>query len=66
MTAIESALGELNTAWQAASSEMYQASGAPNQGAGAGPEAGGAAGGSGASDNDVSDVEFEEVKDNKK
>lgn len=66
VTAIESALGELNTAWQAASSEMYQASGAPNQGAGAGPEAGGAAGGSGASDNDVSDVEFEEVKDNKK
>ncbi len=67
ITAIDTALAELNAAWQAASSEMYQASASADQGAGAGPNAGDAgAGGSGSSDNDVSDVEFEEVKDNKK
>jgi molecular chaperone DnaK len=62
--AIDAALNEINSAWQAASTEMYQASGAagPN-GPGADNTAG--AGGS-SSDNDVSDVEFEEVKDNKK
>ena len=64
---IDAALAQLNSAWQAASSEMYQASGgAANPDAGAGPDAGGAAGTSGSSDNDDSDVEFEEVKDNKK
>ena len=63
--AIDAALNEINSAWQAASTEMYQASGAagPNAGPGADNTAG--AGGS-SSDNDVSDVEFEEVKDNKK
>ncbi len=67
--AIEAALAELNTAWQNASQEIYQAQqdaagaqgGAPGDGAadgaGAGPEAGAA--------DDVSDVEYEEVDDKK-
>jgi molecular chaperone DnaK len=58
---IDAALAELNTAWQAASAEMYQAS----SGAAGGASASGA-GNSGGNDGDVSDVEFEEVKDNKK
>ncbi|HLT72414.1 MAG TPA: molecular chaperone DnaK [Cyclobacteriaceae bacterium] len=66
VAAIDTALADLNTAWQAASSEMYQASGAADQGTGPGPDAGAQADGSGSSDNDVSDVEFEEVKDNNK
>lgn len=64
--AIDIAMASLNTAWQAAATEMYQASGgaqpeggAPNDGPSADAKAGGAA-------NDVSDVEFEEVNDNKK
>ena len=56
---------ELQTAWQAASAEMYKDGGAPEQGADQG--AGGAGAGAGqASSNDnadnVTDVEFEEVK----
>jgi molecular chaperone DnaK len=63
--AIDMAMTSLNAAWQAAATEMYQASGGQQPGgdAGAGnagePKAGGAA-------NDVSDVEFEEVNDTKK
>ena len=64
--AIDIAMTSLNAAWQAAATEMYQASGgaqpeggAPNGGPSADAKAGGAA-------NDVSDVEFEEVNDNKK
>lgn len=66
VTGIDTALNELNTAWQAAASEMYKATDSAG-GATTGPDnaTGGDAGGS-ASDNDVSDVEFEEVKDNKK
>jgi molecular chaperone DnaK len=62
--AIDIAMASLNTAWQAAATEMYQASGGqqpgpdPNANAG-GPKEGGSA-------NDVSDVEFEEVNDSKK
>ena len=60
---IEPAMNELNAAWQAAATEIYQASGgAPNADAGAAPNNGS---GSGSSDN-VSDVEYEEVNDNKK
>lgn len=62
--AIDIAMTSLNAAWQAAATEMYQASGGPEAGA---PPNGGPAGESkqgGA--NDVSDVEFEEVNDNKK
>ncbi|MGC1244485.1 MAG: molecular chaperone DnaK, partial [Chryseosolibacter sp.] len=63
--AIDIAMATLNTAWQAAATEMYQASGdaqpggAPNGGPSADAKSGGSA-------NDVSDVEFEEVNDNKK
>jgi molecular chaperone DnaK len=63
--AIDIAMASLNTAWQAAATEMYQASGGQQPGAEAGggsasePKAGGAA-------HDVSDVEFEEVNDNNK
>jgi molecular chaperone DnaK len=62
--AIDIAMASLNTAWQAAATEMYQATGGGSQG---GAEAGGASGESkqGAA-NDVSDVEFEEVNDSKK
>jgi molecular chaperone DnaK len=62
LAGIESALNALNAAWQAASAEMYQASGA--EGEASGPSQGS---GSSTSDADnVSDVEYEEVDDNKK
>ena len=61
--AIDAAMATLNGAWQNAATEMYQATGgAP--GAEPGASAGNANAG-GASDN-VSDVEYEEVNDNKK
>ena len=55
----------LNSAWQAAATEMYQASGGAQPG---GDNAGGPSSGEQkqGSANDVSDVEFEEVNDNKK
>jgi len=68
LAGIDTAMNTLNAAWQAASAEMYQASGAGAPG----PDAGGAggpaqdAGGPSANANDVSDVEYEEVNDNKK
>jgi len=61
---IEASLNSLNAAWQAASTEMYQ-------GGAAAPNAGGASTGTdnassgSSSEGDVSDVEFEEVKDKK-
>ena len=65
--AIESSMNELNTAWQNASQEIYQAQqaaegaqqaqGADPNGGAAGPEAGA---------DDVSDVEYEEVDEDKK
>jgi molecular chaperone DnaK len=61
LNAIDTAMAALNTAWQAASQEMYQAT----QQAGA---QGGAQPGSGngsADANNVSDVEYEEVNDKK-
>jgi molecular chaperone DnaK len=63
--AIDIAMTSLNTAWQAAATEMYQASGGQQPGG----EPGGASANEpkpGGSANDVSDVEFEEVNDNKK
>jgi molecular chaperone DnaK len=67
--AIDMAMGALNSAWQTAASEIYQAGGAgaqANSGTGA-DNAGGANTSSGAGpNNDVSDVEYEEVNDNKK
>ncbi|HYG01589.1 MAG TPA: molecular chaperone DnaK [Chryseosolibacter sp.] len=65
--AVDIAMNDLNGAWQAAASEMYQATGG-QPGADAGPTAGGGptGGGSTSSNNDVSDVEYEEVNDNNK
>jgi len=66
LAAIDAAMEELNSAWQNASQEMYQA----QQEAG-GADAGAAGADAGASDSaesadDVSDVEFEEVEEDKK
>ena len=57
LDAIDATMETINTAWSAASEEMYKAS----QEAGANPE-GGEASENNTSD-DVTDVEFEEVKD---
>ncbi len=64
LATIDTAMEALNKAWEGAAQEMYAASG----GAQAGPDAGAAAGAEegGSGGNDVSDVEFEEVDDNKK
>lgn len=60
LTAIETALAGLNGAWQAASQEMYQATG------GTGNASAGGNGSSNASDGSpVTDVPFEEVNDKK-
>jgi molecular chaperone DnaK len=67
LTAIDNALNTLNSAWQAAASEMYASTGSagspgPDSSAGTGSQTGG-----GSSDgNNVSDVEYEEVNDSKK
>jgi len=69
LDAIEAAMNKLNTAWQNASQEMYQAAGAQPGGPEAGPQAGqqADAGTEGAADDgDVSDVEYEEVDDKDK
>lgn len=63
--AIDMAMTALNNAWQAAATEMYQATGSQASGPGAG-EAPGGGSGSTSAHNDVSDVEYEEVNDNKK
>jgi molecular chaperone DnaK len=65
---IDAATEKLNTAWQNASQEMYQAAQEAG-GQGQGPEAGAQGNGEGAggsdSADDVTDVEFEEVDDKK-
>jgi molecular chaperone DnaK len=64
LAGIEEAMNTLNAAWQAAASEMYQATngGAPGPDAGA---QGGPSNAGNASGNNVSDVEYEEVNDKK-
>ena len=65
IAAIDKAMAELNTAFQAASAQMYQQSGAqPGAGAGAqsGPQDAGQAGGSSNAGDNVQDADFEEVK----
>jgi molecular chaperone DnaK len=67
--AIEGAMNGLNTAWQAAATEMYQGGSAAGGGQpNAGPGDANASSGQGnpSGNNDVSDVEYEEVNDNKK
>ncbi|MFW5656869.1 MAG: molecular chaperone DnaK [Bacteroidota bacterium] len=66
VAAIDTATSELNNVWQAASEEMYKASQqAGAQGGPGGGQQAGAQGGSGKSDggdDEVTDVDFEEVK----
>jgi molecular chaperone DnaK len=67
LASIDNALNTLNSAWQAAASEMYASTGA--QGGGPGPDASAGQGGQSTGSNDgnnVSDVEYEEVNDSKK
>jgi molecular chaperone DnaK len=61
---IDNAMNALNAAWQAAATEIYQAS---NTGGQSGPSTEGSNQGNGGGPTDnVSDVEYEEVNDNKK
>jgi molecular chaperone DnaK len=62
---IDAAMEQINEAWKNASEELYKAQ--QEQQANGGADATGNAGGSGDADaaNDVTDVEFEEVKDDK-
>ncbi|HYQ56980.1 MAG TPA: molecular chaperone DnaK [Draconibacterium sp.] len=68
IAAIDAAMNELNTVFQAASQEMYNASQAqggaagPQGGPQADPNAGAQGGGSKGDDGEVTDVDFEEVK----
>ncbi len=66
MEGIDASMAALNAAWQAASTEMYQDAGGNAAGAAGATADAGAQGpaDNGAADN-VSDVEYEEVKDNK-
>ncbi|MEQ8546789.1 MAG: molecular chaperone DnaK [Cyclobacteriaceae bacterium] len=67
MAGIDSGLGALNAAWQAASQEIYAAQQAGDSAGNAqGADPTGGANQEGGSDTDVSDVEFEEVEDEKK
>ncbi len=59
--AIDAAMAEMNTAWTAASEEIYKAQAAGAQGAQPGPDAGPQAS-SGNSSDHVEDAQFEEVK----
>ncbi|HPF65110.1 molecular chaperone DnaK [Lentimicrobium sp.] len=62
ITGIDAALASLNTAWSAASEEMYKASQASGQPAGDPASAAGDGGSSKGPDQEVTDVDFEEVK----
>lgn len=68
ITAIDAAMAKLNTAWQAASEEMYKATqGTPNAEGGDSAAHDGTAGNQEKSkDAEVTDVDYEEVKDEKK
>ncbi|MGL1887046.1 MAG: molecular chaperone DnaK [Reichenbachiella sp.] len=59
LATIETALAEMNTAWEGASQEMYAATQDGAEGAQPGPDAGAPADAA----SDVSDVEFEEVEE---
>ena len=67
LDAIDTAMNDLNTAWQTASQEMYAAQQGAAEGAAGGPQPENGADATGsASGDDVSDVEYEEVEDDKK
>jgi len=64
LSAIDKALEKLNAGWQAASQDMYNAGAPdPNAAGGAGPQANG---NTTSGDGEVTDVDFEEVKEDKK
>ena len=68
MAAIDTSMAELNTAWQAASQEMYaatQQNGGAQPGADAQSQAGADGGNAASGSDEVTDVDFEEVKDDK-
>ena len=67
IAAVEAAMNELNSVFQAASQEMYNAQGGAQGGAQAGPNFGGQQAGGNANNgnkgqDNVTDVDFEEVK----
>lgn len=66
---VDSAMNDLNAAWQTASQEMYQAAGQPGADAQPGshtePGNGGGNGQPKSKNDEVTDVDFEEVKDDK-
>jgi molecular chaperone DnaK len=64
--AIDTAMNQLNTAWQAAATEMYQGGGAAGAQANGDANQNASGGATGGQNNDVSDVEYEEMNDNKK
>jgi len=64
LDAIDTEMEKLNTAWTAASEDMYKATQGAEGGAQAGPTPGADAG-AGAADDEVQDVDFEEVKEDK-
>ena len=67
LTSIDNALNTLNSAWQAAATEMYASTGAPGAAPGQDTPPGAGNQNAGSSDgNNVSDVEYEEVNDSKK
>ncbi len=63
LDAIDTEMEKLNTAWTAASEDMYKATQEAEGGAQEGPNPG--AEGAGAADDEVQDVDFEEVKEEK-
>lgn len=66
VTDIDAAMEKINTAWQAASQDMYNAQQGADANAQAGNAGGANANANGSGDSEVTDVDFEEVKDDKK
>jgi molecular chaperone DnaK len=62
LAAIDAATAEMNTAWTAASEEMYKATQGAEANAGSEPDAGAGAQAGGAKGDNVEDAQFEEVK----
>jgi len=67
LAGIDAAMAEMNTAWEAASKEMYDATqqGTGGQAPPQGEQPGGDGGQASGKDDEVTDVDFEEVKDDK-
>jgi molecular chaperone DnaK len=65
LDAIDTEMEKLNTAWTAASEDMYKATQGAEGGAQAGPNPGAGPEANAAADDEVQDVDFEEVKEDK-